>query len=182
MTIDQIREIVISPDAIMKKEWGKVLLDEIDRLTAYSRKLLDENIDFANEINRLKARVEKAEAFIDLLIVEFQDSMDEKLFYEMLNGYIKEMNNARKEILLQLEEGEKAKVKQVFFLEIGEFWDTPDVKKMFSAFETAKNEVPKNFVEGTIDGYLYYAATPKGEEIGRYAIITKYPIEDLIIA
>ena len=64
MTIDQIREIVISPDAIMKKEWGKVLLDEIDRLTAYSRKLLDENIDFANEINRLKARVEKAEATV----------------------------------------------------------------------------------------------------------------------
>lgn len=37
---------------------------EIDRLTAYSRKLLDENIDFANEINRLKARVEKAEATV----------------------------------------------------------------------------------------------------------------------
>ena len=34
MTIDQIREIVLSPDAIMRKEWGKVLLDEIDRLTA----------------------------------------------------------------------------------------------------------------------------------------------------
>ena len=34
MTIDEIREIVISPDAIMKKEYGKVLLDEIDRLTA----------------------------------------------------------------------------------------------------------------------------------------------------
>ena len=34
---------------------------EIDRLTAYSRKLLDENIAFANETNRLKARAEKAE-------------------------------------------------------------------------------------------------------------------------
>ena len=34
MTIDQIREIVISPDAIMRKEWGKVLLYEIDRLNA----------------------------------------------------------------------------------------------------------------------------------------------------
>ena len=79
-------------------------------------------------------------------------------------------------------EAEKAKVKQVFFLEIGEFWDTPDVKKMFSTFETAKNEVPKNFVEEKIDGYLYYATTPKGEGIRRYAIITKYPIEDLIIA
>ena len=33
MTIDEIREIVISPDAIMRKEWGKVLPNEIDRLT-----------------------------------------------------------------------------------------------------------------------------------------------------
>ena len=39
----------------------KGLLNEIDRLTTYSRKLLDENIAFANETNRLKARAEKAE-------------------------------------------------------------------------------------------------------------------------
>ena len=38
MTIDEIREIVISPDAIMRKEWGKVLLNEIDRLTARAEK------------------------------------------------------------------------------------------------------------------------------------------------
>ena len=38
MTIDQIREIVISPDAIMRKEWGKVLLNEIDRLTEELKK------------------------------------------------------------------------------------------------------------------------------------------------
>ena len=49
MTIDEIREIVISPDAIMKKEYGKVLLDEIDRLTAEGEKA-KEVID---EINKL---------------------------------------------------------------------------------------------------------------------------------
>ena len=76
----------------------KGLLNEIDRLTTYSRKLLDENIDLSNETNRLKARLEegeKARAFIDLLITEFQDSMDEKLFYEMLNEYIKERRNSK---------------------------------------------------------------------------------------
>ena len=38
MTIDEIREIIISPDAIMKKEYGKILLDEIDRLTERAEK------------------------------------------------------------------------------------------------------------------------------------------------
>lgn len=54
MTIDQIREIVISPDAIMRKEWGKVLLNEIDHLTKENKKLKEEltirgiNLDFLN--------------------------------------------------------------------------------------------------------------------------------------
>ena len=55
MTIDQIREIVISPDAIMRKEWGKVLLNEIDRLT----KELEEA---SSVIEMFRLRAEKAEA------------------------------------------------------------------------------------------------------------------------
>ena len=41
----------------------KGLLNEIDRLTTYSRKLLDENIDLSNETNRLKARLEEGEKY-----------------------------------------------------------------------------------------------------------------------
>ena len=55
MTIDEIREIVISPDAIMRKEWGKVLLNEIDRLT----KELEEA---SSVIEMFRLRAEKAEA------------------------------------------------------------------------------------------------------------------------
>ena len=98
MTIDQIREIVISPDAIMRKEWGKVLLNEIDRLTLENNQLkrITSGVDLAKSVNHWKERAKKAEAFIDLLIVEFQDSMDEKLLYEMLNGYIlKKVETAR---------------------------------------------------------------------------------------
>ena len=53
MTIDQIREIVISPDAIMRKKWGKVLLDEIDRLTERVEKAEAELERKENEIIEL---------------------------------------------------------------------------------------------------------------------------------
>ena len=66
MTIDEIREIVISPDAIMRKEWGKVLLNEIDRLTLENNHLkrLTSGVDEAKSINHWKARAEKAEVLL----------------------------------------------------------------------------------------------------------------------
>lgn len=40
---------------------------------------------------------EKAKEFIDLLLAEFQDGMDEKLFYEMTNKYIKDYQSKKEE-------------------------------------------------------------------------------------
>ena len=60
MTIDEIRKIVISPDAIMKKEYGKVLLEEIAHLTIKSETALIFYLD-------MKARAEKAEVKLETL-------------------------------------------------------------------------------------------------------------------
>ena len=61
MTVDQIREIVISPDAIMRKEWGKVLLDEIDRLTLENNQLkrITSGVDLAKSVNHWKERAKR---------------------------------------------------------------------------------------------------------------------------
>ena len=96
--IDSVKETIDVKEIPVRRKAVRILLNEIDRLTLENNQLkrITSGVDLAKSVNHWKERAKKAEAFIDLLIVEFQDSMDEKLLYEMLNGYIlKKVETAR---------------------------------------------------------------------------------------